>query len=102
MIPENLTQNKYIPEILQGNSLGTRLSQQEPEAHLKAQMKKESNGETEVGGNKGTKKMQHPETRNKGRILSISGFQGTEEEAVTASLQGLLLWERKVLTRAVA
>lgn len=86
MIPENLTQNKYIPEILQGNSLGTRLSQQEPAAHLKAQMKKESNGETEVGGNKGTKKMQHPETRNKGRILSISGFQGTEEEAVTASL----------------
>lgn len=39
MIPENLTQNKNIPEILQENSLGTRLGQQEP-AHLKAQMKR--------------------------------------------------------------
>lgn len=40
MIPENLTQNKFIPEILQENSLGTKPGQQEPAAHLKAQMRR--------------------------------------------------------------
>lgn len=73
----------------------------EPDGPLERVNEKSLMERGEVGGAKGSKMVQHPETTNKREPLPPLSLKKQEEEAVTTSQQDLF-WERGLLTRAVA